>query len=222
MTSGGGVDLRATIDDVPAVLQAWYAGQEVGTAVAEILLGAVNPSGRLPATFERRLEDNPAQAHYYTVPGTRRIVYDEGVFVGYRGYEARGIEPLFPFGHGLSYTNFEYANLSVSPDTSRDGNVTVSFDITNTGGQPGADVAQVYVGDDHSPVPRPPKELKGFAKVMLKPGETRRVSIPLDRRAFSYYDVEAGGWRAAPGTFAVLVGRSSAAIELRGSVTLAE
>ncbi len=222
MTSGGAVDMNGWLAQVPALLQAWYPGQEGGTAVAEILFGAVNPSGRLPATFERRWEDNPAYDSYYPEPGTQRILYKEGIFVGYRGFEKNGVSPLFPFGHGLSYTSFEYANLEISPGQSADGNVRISFDLTNTGSRAGAEVAQIYIADTHSSVARPPKELKGFAKVSLEPGETQRVTVELDRRSFSYYDVDARDWRATAGTFDVLVGRSSAAIELRGQVTLAQ
>jgi beta-glucosidase len=218
MTSGGAVDMNAWIDDVPALLQAWFPGQEGGTAIAEILFGEVNPSGRLPATFERRWNDNPAYASYYPKPGTLEVEYQEGIFVGYRGFEKNGVEPLFPFGFGLSYTSFEYGKLRLSPDTTSDGNVEVSFDLTNTGDRAGAEVAQVYVADKHSAVPRPPKELKGFAKIALEPGETQRVTIALDRRSFAYYDPVAGEWTVAPGDFDVLIGRSSADIKLRGKL----
>jgi beta-glucosidase len=179
----------------------------------------VNPSGRLPATFERRLEDNPSYQFYYPAPGTLEVDYQEGIFMGYRGYEHYGTAPLFPFGHGLSYTTFEYGNLTVTPDTTGDGNVAVSFDLTNTGDRAGAEVAQVYVADTHSEVPRPPKELKGFAKVHLEPGETQRVTIGLDRRSFAYYDVESSDWAVTPGDFEILVGRSSVAVELRQKLT---
>jgi beta-glucosidase len=222
MTSGGAVEMTGWLDRVPALLQAWFPGQEGGTAVAEILFGDVSPSGRLPATFERRREDNPAHDHYYPESGTRQILYEEGVFVGYRGFEQNDIAPLFAFGHGLSYTTFEYSDLEITPRTTRDGNVEVSLDVTNTGDRAGAEVVQVYVADTHSSVPRPPKELKGFAKVRLEPGETRRVTVELDRRSFAYYDTDRSGWEVAPGTFGVLVGRSSAAIELRGDVTFSD
>ncbi len=223
LTGGGGSDMTAWIEATPAVIQAWYPGQEGGTALAQILFGEVNPSGRLPVTFERRWEDNPAHASYYPASaGTKRVEYKEGVFVGYRGYEKNNTQPLFPFGHGLSYTTFKYSNLSVKSVASNAGpRYEVSFDVQNTGSRDGADVAQVYVGDTHSKVPRPAKELKGFAKVSLRPGETRRVTIPLDARSFSYYDTAAKQWRAEPGDFDVLVGRSSAQIELRGKITLA-
>jgi len=220
LTSGGAVDMNAWIDRVPALLEVWFPGQEGGTAAAEILMGRVNPSGRLPATFERRFEDNPVHDSHYPEPGTRRIVYKEGVFVGYRGYEKNGVAPLFPFGHGLSYTTFAYSHLAISPAATRDGRVEVSFDLENTGDRAGAEVAQVYVSDRESRVPRPPKELKGFAKVQLSPGETQRVTITLDRRALSYYDVASKAWRADPGLFDVQVGRSSAEIELRGQLKL--
>jgi len=220
MTAGGALDTSEWLEDVPALLHIWFPGQEGGTAVGEILLGRVNPSGRLPATFERQLKDNPSFAHHYPEPGTRRVLYSEGVFVGYRGFEHNAIEPLFPFGFGLSYTTFAYANLSVTPATTSDGAVTVAFDVTNTGGRAGADVAQVYVSDPQASVPRPPKELKGFVKVSLEPEQTERVTVVLDRRALSYFDVEAKDWRAEPGEFGILVGRSSADIVLRGSLTL--
>jgi beta-glucosidase len=220
MTSGGAVDMTAWLDRVPALLQAWYPGQEGGTAIAEILFGTVNPSGRLPATFERRWEDNPSYDSYYPEPGTLRIHYKEGIFVGYRGFESQNVAPLFPFGHGLSYTRFEYSKLSISPERTGDGNVVVSFDLANSGSRAGAEVAQVYVADAHSDVPRPPKELKGFAKVFLEPGETRRVSVELDRRSFAYYDVESEGWQVTPGTFGILIGRSSANIVLEGDVAV--
>jgi beta-glucosidase len=222
MTAGGAVDTAGWLDRVPALLQAWFPGQEGGTAVAEILLGDVNPSGRLPATFERRLEDNPSYEFYYPKPGTLRVDYEEGIFVGYRGYEHHDVVPLFPFGHGLSYTTFEYGALSVIPDTTGDGNIQVSFDLTNTGDRAGAEVAQLYVADTHSDVPRPPKELKGFAKVQLDPGETQRVTIGLDRRSFAYYDVEVGDWAVTPGVFQILVGRSSADIRLQGDLSFTE
>lgn len=218
LTSGGAVDMRNWLDDVSAVLAAWYPGQEGGTAIAEILFGDVNPSGHLPATFERDWFQSPAYRHYYPEPGTSRILYEDGIFVGYRGFEEKGIEPLFPFGHGLSYTNFEYANLEVSPQITDDGRVAVSFDVRNTGQRAGADVAQLYVADGHSPVERPPKELRGFARVYLEPGEQERVTITLGRRAFAYYDVDAKDWAVTPGDFRILIGQSSKAIALSGSV----
>ena len=222
MTSGGSVDMNTWLDRVPVLVQAWYPGQEGGTALTEILFGDVNPSGRLPVTFERRWEDNPVHDSYYPEAGTKRVVYKEGVFVGYRGYERNGAKPLFPFGFGLSYTTFKYRNLSIKPVSNSESGprYEVSFEVTNTGTREGADVAQVYVGDTQTKVPRPAKELKGFLKVSLRPGETRKVSVMLDSRALSYYDVNAKQWRADPGDFNVFVGRSSEQIELRGKLTL--
>jgi beta-glucosidase len=217
-TSGGSFDMNAWLDRVPALVEAWYPGQEGGTALAEILFGDVNPSGRLPVTFERRWEDNPVHDSYYPPQGTKKVVYKEGVFVGYRGYEHAGTKPLFPFGFGLSYTSFKYENLAIkSSDKNR---YEVSFDVTNTGKRVGADVAQVYIGETQPKISRPVKELKGFAKVNLRPGETKKVSIILDGRSFTYFDVENKQWRADAGAFDVLVGRSSQQIELRGKLDL--
>jgi beta-glucosidase len=222
ITSGGGVNMNGWLDRVPALIQAWYPGQEGGKALAETLFGEVNPSGRLPITMERRWEDNPAHDSYYPAEGTKRVVYKEGVFVGYRGYEKTGTKPLFPFGYGLSYTTFKYDKLNIKPVNggAQGPRYEVSFEMKNTGTHAGADVAQVYVGDTHSKVARPLKELKGFVKVNLRPGETRRVSVMLDERALSYYDAGAKQWRAEPGDFDVLVARSSEQIELRGKLKL--
>ena len=223
VTSGGNVDPGNWLDHVPAYLEMWYPGEQGGSALAEILFGAVNPSGRLPATFERRLEDNPTFATYYPEGDTNRVFYKEGVFVGYRGYEHNGVKPLFPFGYGLSYTKFNYANLTIAPATgAADVLFTVSFDVTNSGDRAGADVAQLYVADDHSKIARPEKELKGLAKVMLQPGETKHVSVNLDARAFAYFNPAAKQWRITPGNFGIVVGRSSVEIVLQGSVKVTE
>jgi beta-glucosidase len=222
MTSGGNVDSEAWLDKVPAYLELWYPGEAGGTALAEVLFGDIDPSGHLPATFERKAEDNPTYSNYYPEGDTNRVIYKEGIFVGYRGYEKNGVKPLYPFGYGLSYTTFKYANLMVTPDSSEAGNFTVSFDVTNSGDREGATVAQVYVGDDKAPVPEPAKQLKGFARVNLKGGETQHVSVPLDSRAFAYYDVAAKHWTIAPGSFGILVGDSSADILLTGSASVPE
>jgi beta-glucosidase len=223
ITSGGGVDMAAWLDRVPALLQAWYPGQEGGTALAQLLFGDFTPSGRLPISIERRWEDNAVHDSYYPKNDAKKVDYTEGVFVGYRHFDKSGIKPLFPFGYGLSYTTFAYKTLAISPAASSDdaqGKFTVAFDVSNTGTRAGAETAQVYVGDRHASVPRPVKELKGFAKVQLNPGETRHVEITLDRRAFSYYDVKNHKWTAAPGDFDIYVARSAAQIELTGKVNL--
>lgn len=223
ITAGGGVDMTGWIDAVPAILHAWYTGQEGGSALTRILFGEVSPSGKLPASFERRWEDNPVFNSYYPKPGENHVAYSEGIFLGYRGYDRAATKPLFPFGYGLSYTHFEYSHLSVSPEAGGDpATVTVSFDIKNSGGRAGAEVAEVYVGDAHSPVPRPVKELKGFAKVFLRPGESKRVAVQLNRRAFSYYDVASKQWTAQPGEFSILVGSSAEKIELKGIFSLSK
>ncbi len=221
LTAGGAVDMTSWLDHVPALLDVWYPGQEGGRALAELLFGDADPSGKLPASFERRWEDDPTYHSYYPQNNDKRIAYSEGLFVGYRGYDRASVKPLFPFGFGLSYTKFQYSNLSVTPAASADpDSVTVSFDVKNTGSREGAEVAELYVGDAHASVPRPVKELKGFARVSLRPGETQHVTLHLNRRSFSYYDVKSHGWTAEPGEYAILVGSSSAQIELQGEFKL--
>jgi beta-glucosidase len=221
LTAGGNVDMNPWIDSVPGLIHAWYPGQEGGTALAQILFGDYSPSGKLPASFERRWEDNATYASYYPEKGAKRVPYSEGVFLGYRHFDRFPVKPLFPFGFGLSYTTFAYSNLSVTPPSGTlDQPVTVAFDVQNTGNREGAEVAELYVGDSHASVPRPVKELKGFAKVRLKPGETKRLVLTLDRRSFSFYDVKKNTWSAEPGDFTILVGRSSDQIQLHGEFTL--
>jgi beta-glucosidase len=223
ITSGGAVDSAGWIDQVPACLEQWYPGEQGGTALAEVLFGEVSPSGHLPITFEKQQEDNPSFSNYYPEPGTKRVVYKEGIFVGYRGYEHNRTKPLFPFGFGLSYTTFNFANLVIRDENTptADLKYLVSFDVTNSGTRAGAEVAQVYIGDTGTSVSRPPKELKGFVKVSLKPGETRQVTVPLDTRSLAYYDASSGVWRAPAGTYKVLVGKSSEEIEFSGEIKLA-
>ena len=206
-------------DDVPAILQLWYDGQEQGNALADVLFGDTTPSGKLPTTFPVRLEDNPAYINY---PGENgKVRYGEGIFVGYRYYEKKDVAPLFPFGHGLSYTTFDYANLKLSAEkiTATD-TLTVSVDVTNSGKVAGKEVVQLYVRDIKSTFARPEKELKAFAKVELAPGETKTVSFTLDREAFWYFDTAANAWAVEPGDFEILVGASSADIRLRTGVTV--
>ena len=220
ITSGGGVDMTSWVDGSRAIVQAWYPGQEGGAALAQLLFGDFSPSGKLPVTFERRFADSAVYGSY-AAQADKRIPYREGVFLGYRHFDRVKTGPLFPFGHGLSYTTFKYAGLTVTPAVMSDNlPVTVAFDVTNTGKREGAEVAQLYLGDGHAPVPRPVKELKGFVKVSLRPGERKRVEITLDRRALSYFDDKTKQWRAEPGDFDVLVGSSAQQIELRGKLSL--
>lgn len=217
VTSGGNVDSESWIDHVPVYMENWYPGQAGGTALAEILFGAVNPSGHLPVSFERRAQDNPTFNNYYPQPDSVRIVYKEGIFVGYRGYQQEHIAPLFPFGFGLSYTTFKFSNLSIKP---AGATATISFDITNTGLRTGKEVAQVYVSETHSTVLRPQEELKGFDKVELAPGVTEHVVIHLNDRAFAYWDAIKGSWRIDPGIFVIGVGDSSVSISLKGNLEI--
>jgi beta-glucosidase len=221
VTSGGGVDMAGWIGRVPAVVMTWFAGQEGGTALAELLTGTANFSGHLPISIEKAWADNPNHDSYYPAAGTTKVPYASGIFVGYRGYDHNKTALLFPFGHGLSYTSFSLGRPTVSPRPGAGPHACrVSFDVTNTGKRVGATVAQVYVAPKAPQVPRPPKELKGFARVELKPGETRRVSVDLDARAFSYWDVANRQWRAAAGDYAILTGLSSADTPLEVKVTL--
>jgi len=179
----------------------------------------VNPSGKLPTTFPKRLEDNPAYINY---PGEKgQVFYGEGIFVGYRYYDKKKIEPLFPFGHGLSYTTFVYSNLRLSAsEIDADETLQVSVDVQNTGTRAGKEVVQLYVRDVEAGVMRPEKELKGFQKIALDPGETKTVTFTLDREALSYYDPVQKAWVAEAGEFEVLIGSSSRDIRLRGTFTL--
>lgn len=203
------------VDEVPAVLQSWFLGQETGNAIADVITGAVDASGRLPTTIPKRIEDTPAYLNY---PGEfGKVVYGEGLFVGYRWYDARRIEPRYPFGHGLSYTAFDYSPLSVAADGET---ATVRLTVTNTGARDGVETVQVYVRDVESTVQRPPKELKAFSKVTVAAGAGRDVSFTLDRSAFAFWHPGEHGWRVEPGEFEILVGSSSAAIHQRATVTI--
>jgi len=206
------------VDAVPAIVEAYYPGQEGGHAVSAVLFGEVNPSGKLTVTFPKQIEDTPAFHHF---PGGRNVYYGEGIFVGYRHYDARNIEPLFPFGHGLSYTEFEYSDLIVPAETTIGDPLTVRFAVKNIGERAGKEVAQLYVSDLVSSLPRPRKELKGFAKIELQPGETQEVTILLDERAFAFYDPDQQRWIVEPGEFEILLGASSQDIRLKGCITLA-
>jgi beta-glucosidase len=217
--TGSAVALSPWIQQPAAVLQAWYAGQAAGGAVADVLLGIVNPSGRLAETFPVRLEDTPA---YLDFPGDGDIVrYGERLFIGYRWYDARDLPVAFPFGHGLSYTTFEYRNAHASRASfAASDEITVAVDVVNTGSRSGSEVVQLYVQDVAASVRRPDKELKGFARVWLEPGEARTVHVELDRRAFAYWDPTIGDWLVEPGDFDLLLGSSSRDIRAVITVTV--
>jgi beta-glucosidase len=210
------------ISRAPAVLQAWYGGQEAGRAIADVVFGDRVPSGKLPTTFPRSLEDAVGSMGPDEYPGRDgQVRYSEDLLVGHRRYEARGVEPLFPFGHGLSYTTFAYGDLELPKEIRAGERVVASIEITNTGSAPGAEVVQVYVRDVESTLPRPEKELRGFSKVLLEPGESREVRFELDEQAFAFYDPELPGWVVEPGDFELLVGSSSRDIRSRGVLRLA-
>ncbi|HUM26786.1 MAG TPA: glycoside hydrolase family 3 C-terminal domain-containing protein [Anaerolineales bacterium] len=219
LNNGAPVAMSEWIDDVSAVLEGWMMGQAGGAALADILFGRVNPSGKLAETFPLKLTDTPS--HINWPGGAGKVHYGEGIFIGYRYYDAKEIPVLFPFGHGLSYTTFEYSNAKVSSNNFKDvDGLTISVDVKNTGKLAGKETVQVYVHDQKSDLIRPVKELKGFAKVELQPGETKTVSIHLDFRAFAYYHPEHKQWITEDGGFDILIGASSADIRSRLTTTL--
>jgi beta-glucosidase len=213
------VEMGSWLEKVPAVLQAWYPGMEGGNALARVLFGDINPSGKLPATFPKKLSDSPASA-LGAYPGTNgNETYTEGLLVGYRWFDTKAIAPLFPFGFGLSYTTFKYSNLKILPSDGTNELLTAQFEIQNTGARDGAETAQLYVHQDKPALPRPEKELKGFKKVFLKAGEVKTISVPLDRRALAFYDPAKGKWVVEKDQFNILVGGSSRDIRLTGNFT---
>jgi beta-glucosidase len=239
VTEGGGIRMTGWANKANAIVFAYYLGQYGGTALAEVLSGKVSPSGKLPFTIEKELADSPAPRYLpdfvlesrdsvYLGDGHAALAalaakgitpphalhYDEGIFVGYRWYEHRNIEPLFPFGHGLSYTMFAYRDLEAKVEGR---SVAISFTVENTGKVAGKETAQVYIADRIASVPRPNKELKAFAKVDLRPGEKKTVTLTLQEDAFAFWD---GGWKVEPGVFTILVGTSYADVKLQTDVTL--
>ncbi len=234
VNSGSGINMTPWIDKTPAVIYAWYGGQIGNKALTEILSGTVNPSGKLPITIEKQFRDSPGYGYipegeelYSSWPENAfthqlyDIEYDEGIFVGYRWYEHKNIEPLFAFGHGLSYSEFQYSNVSISSDTfSKNDQIEVTFTLKNTSEIDGSETVQLYVQDIESSHTRPVKELKRFKKMFLKAGERKTVRIILDREAFSYWNPDMKQWYAEPGEFNILVGSSSDNIQLTQNVTL--
>ena len=197
------------VDQVKSVLFGWYGGSEAGRAVADVLFGDVNPSGKLPFSIPVKLEDNPAHYNGKTFPTRGKNHYEEGIYLGYRWHEKMDIKPLFAFGHGLSYTEFEYGDIRLSSKKIRNGKLTVKVPVTNTGKVAGSEVVQIYVHDCEASVDRPAKELKGFDKVYLEPGETRVVTIELGPDAFRFFDEETMKWKTEPGDFEILAGSAS-------------
>lgn len=238
LIGGGGMDVTRWIDKAPALLHLYYPGQEGGTAAARVIFGQHDPEGKLPVSFDRKWEDNPSFNSYYGAPGgdtvlhtpgddgkgkdynIAQIKYGDKLMVGYRYWTTAGKHPLFPFGFGLSYTTFSFSNLQAPATATAGEMVTVSFDVTNTGKVDGSEVAELYVSDPSSTVERPERELKGFDKVRLSPGQTKHVMIQLDARAFSYWSDAAHGWKIDPGKFVIRVGNSSENTPLTADVTL--
>lgn len=204
-------------DEVAAILQIWFPGQECGRALADVVFGDVDASGRLPTTFPRVLDDVSSAANYPGTDGT--VTYREGIFVGYRHFDTQTVAPRFPFGHGLSYTTFEMSRLHVERT---DRLVRVSVDVTNTGARPGQEVVQVYVHKLDTGIDRPDRELRAFAKLAIDPGQTRTVTRDLTPRAFAHWDVSSHGWQIEPGEYDILVGASSRDIRQRARVSLAD
>jgi len=237
LVNGSPFGIEGFIENAQAVLEAWYGGCELGNVVADIIFGDVNPSGKLPVSWPKRLKDVPAHKSSKNYPGTytwlkepkgidkrhkrwfRQFVhYDEGIFIGYRHYDTNHVEPRFPFGHGLSYTSFTYKDLMLDPgQLSGDGIIHVSFDVTNSGARAGAEVVQLYIKDVLASLPRPSKELKGFKRIVLPPGQTERVTFAITKSDLSYFNEAQNAWIAEDGEFEVLVGGSSRDIKLQGT-----
>jgi beta-glucosidase len=221
---GGNFDSRTWINQVAGFIEAFYPGQNGGQALGEILFGDVNPSGKLPITMEKRIEDNPAFPTFPTLnTHPNAIPYSEEIFVGYRGYQKNQIQPLFPFGFGLSYTNFAFSNLNLEPAKfTGSSDVTVTFTVTNTGKRAGAEVAQLYVGQQNPTISRPIRELKGFQKIFLQPGQSQKVTLTLNQRSFAYFNETTHQWDALAGKYGVFVGSSSqdSDLKLNGTVHL--
>lgn len=219
LNGGAAVLMDEWLDKVPVLIAAWYPGQEGGNALADIILGDVNPSGKLPTTFIKRWKDSPTYGNYPEKDG--EVHYEEGIFVGYRHFDKEKIEPLFPFGYGLSYTTFKHSDLKIDKKNIKENEtVKISLNVQNTGERAGAEIVQLYVQDIKASVERPVKELKGFKKLYLKPGEKKETSFELDKSALSFYDIVSKDWVAEKGKFKVLIGSSSKDIRLSGEFTL--
>ncbi len=202
------------------MVEAWYPGQEDGDAIADVLFGKVDPSGKLPVTFPATLADVPASTPAQWPGLNHQVQYSEGLLVGYRWYDAKAITPLFPFGFGLSYTTFSFANLNVTPSSLSSGDTaTATVDVTNTGTVAGADTVQAYVGDPAS-TGEPPEQLKGFSKVSLAPGQTATVTITLGPQSFSTWDSTHQAWVETPGSYNVMVGDSSTNLPQTATISI--
>ncbi|RYD96110.1 MAG: glycosyl hydrolase, partial [Sphingobacteriales bacterium] len=217
LMGGGPVDMSAWADDAQGIIEGWYPGMEGGNALAKVIFGEVNPSGKLPMTFPAKLEDSPAH-QLGDFPGKNGVAnYNEDIYVGYRYFDTYKVTPRFAFGHGLSYTSFSYRDLKVNASGKQ---VEVSLSIKNTGGLDGSEIIQLYVHDEQSEVKRPEKELKGFVKVFLKAGEEQVVKMVLPPSAFKYFDEQTAQWKLEKGKFMIMAGASSRDIRLQENVDL--
>ncbi len=217
------VGMKRWVDNIPVILEAWYPGMEGGNAIANILFGDVNPSGKLPVTIPKELRDSPAHVSKKSYPGDEKVFYEEGIFVGYRHFDTKNVEPLFPFGYGLSYTTFIYENLKISnAKISGDESFTVSCNIINAGDRFGAEIIQLYIQDVEASVERPLKELKGFKKVYLNPKEKRTITFELNKQDLSFYDDQNNEWKAEAGKFNIHIGSSSRDIRLQSEIDYLE
>ncbi|MHA2167614.1 MAG: glycoside hydrolase family 3 C-terminal domain-containing protein, partial [Candidatus Hodarchaeales archaeon] len=216
LLNGSPLSMSDWLDEVPVVLEAWYPGMEGGRAIANILFGEISPSGKLPITFPNKIKDSPAHQSTRTFPGVNlKVYYEEGIFVGYRYFDQQGINPLFPFGYGLTYTSFSYSQLTLNKSkVTDDDEIVLSVTVTNTGERSGSEVVQVYFQQIESSVERPPKELIGFEKVYLSPQESKIVSISINPKDLAFYDVQKGLWKLEKGSFKLMVGSSSRDIHL--------
>ena len=214
---GGPVDMYQWINQVPSIIQAWYPGMEGGKALANILFGKTNPSGKLPMTFAKKLKDNPAHSLGEFPGQNREVNYKEGIFVGYRYFDSYQVEPAFAFGHGLSYTKFVYGDLFAEDD---EDTIYLTFSLSNEGKVAGAEVVQVYVADKESSVKRPEKELKAFAKVFLEVDESITVELQISKESLRFFNEETNQWEFEPGQFEILLGSSSRDIRLTETMNL--
>ena len=219
LTTGSPVLMDDWLNNVDGLIEAWFAGEQAGSAIVEVLLGETNPSGKLPMTFPKRWEDCSAFDSYKKLDGT--TIYEDGIYVGYRHFEKNNIKPLFPFGFGLSYTTFKYNDLKLSSkDVNHNDKLLVKLSVKNTGNVNGSEVVQLYIKDIQSSIDRPVKELKGFKKVNLNPGEEKVVEFTIDKNALSFFDPKTKEWTAENGEFEILIGSSSQDIKLKEKFTL--
>jgi len=223
LINGSPIAMNSWIDNVSSVVEAWYGGMEAGRAIASVIFGDTNPSGKLTLTFPKKLSDSPAHVSKRTFPGDDKVFYDEGIFVGYRHFDTKDIEPLFPFGFGLSYTTFNYENLMIDKNKIKNDDVIkVSIDVTNSGKIEGKEIVQLYIQDVESSIERPTKELKRFEKVSLHPNETKTVIFELKKEDLSFYNEAVNSWVVETGAFNILVGSSSRDIRLQGEIEYLE